>query len=126
MLHNKFYDSGIGGNGTPASSLTFSYTTNSNTNGLDGRCPVLYPRELPLDTGAIWAGSVSEEVHAPTELQRIEHDLVDHREDLRFEQVRLYLRIAAALNERGGVHAFLRPPVTLVRRLMVDAALSGD
>jgi RHS repeat-associated protein len=29
------YDnSGIGGNGTPASSLTFSYTTNSNTNGL--------------------------------------------------------------------------------------------
>jgi hypothetical protein len=29
------YDnSGLGGNGTPASSLTFSYTTNSNTNGL--------------------------------------------------------------------------------------------
>ncbi len=29
------YDnSGMGGNGTPASSLTFSYTTNSNTNGL--------------------------------------------------------------------------------------------
>jgi hypothetical protein len=29
-----FDNSGLGGNGTPASSLTFSYTTNSNTNGL--------------------------------------------------------------------------------------------
>ena len=30
----EFDNSGIGGNGTPASSLTFSYTTNSNTDGL--------------------------------------------------------------------------------------------
>ena len=30
----SYDNSGIGGNGTPASSLTFSYTTNSNTNGL--------------------------------------------------------------------------------------------
>jgi RHS repeat-associated protein len=29
-----FDDSGLGGNGTPASSLTFSYLTNSNTNGI--------------------------------------------------------------------------------------------
>jgi hypothetical protein len=29
-----FDNSGLGGNGTPASSLTFSYTTNSNPNGL--------------------------------------------------------------------------------------------
>jgi hypothetical protein len=37
----------------------------------------------------------------------------------------LPLRVAAALNERRGVHPFFRPPVALVRRLVVDAALAG-
>jgi hypothetical protein len=61
-----------------------------------------------------------------SKLQRVEHDLADHLEHLRFEHVRLNFRIATALNERWGMHRFLRPPVTLVSGLVVDATLSAQ
>jgi hypothetical protein len=85
--------------------------------GLDGRGPALYPCQLPFDMAMVRAGLILEEVHAPPELQRIEHHIADHLEDLGFKYVRLNLRVAAALNEGRRVRPLLRPPVTLVRRL---------